>query len=116
MTTITDCIRIEPDGALTWIYADDHPAAALVDEALETLTRRASHVEPAPHPETGAPGWRADMAPSGGPLLAWTRTRAESLRLERAHLLRETLNGGPDVPPELLPDFSDLHPNTKETI
>ena len=70
----------------------DGDVKCIYDEALDLREigklqiTRASHVEP------DAEGfWRADMGPSGGPVLGPFRSRTEALGAERAWLSRATL-------------------------
>ena len=65
----------------------DGSARCIYDEALDlreigrlTITR-ASHVEP-----DAEGNWRADMGPSGGPMLGPFRSRTEALGAERGWL------------------------------
>lgn len=73
-------LRVDADGTLACVYDDAHQG---VLAALGTVRiARASHVEPNP---TG-PGWIADMAPSGGPVLGPFPLRGDALAAELAWL------------------------------
>lgn len=86
-------IKITQEGALVYVYQDDHPLASLAQDGRAT-TARASHVEPTPDGR-----WQADMAPVGGPLLPPTSARAESLALELTWIRENLLSPGPDQGP-----------------
>jgi len=71
-------IVIDATGRMCFVYDDDlQPLVAGGDADV----RRVSHVEP-----DGRGGWRADMSPVGGPVLASCALRADALRAERAWL------------------------------
>lgn len=79
---MTHTIRVEADGAICAVYADDLIG---VTEAIgDARICRASHVEPAPD----GSGWTADLAPMAGPILGPFARRADALAAEVAWLDR----------------------------
>jgi hypothetical protein len=75
-------LRVDPDGRLRCVYAEDIDLAC-----LGTLTiRRASSVEP---DEQGR--WWADLAPVQGPRLGPFRLRTQALAAEQEWLNRHWL-------------------------
>ena len=77
-------IKINPDGTMTFVYSDQ--LRPLFDEG-EAQIKRASHVEP-----TDDGRWQADLSPVGGPVLAATDQRSDSLAAEVEWLDREILS------------------------
>lgn len=76
-------VVVSADGRLQFVYHDDlRNLLELGDGSI----KRASHVEP-----TVDSRWQADLSPLGGPLLAPTQTREESLRAEVAWIERHYL-------------------------
>ena len=66
-------IKITPDGTMSFIYDD---RLADLCEQGESVTRRASYVEPS------GKGWTADLAPVNGPVLGPFKLRQEALAAE----------------------------------
>ena len=79
-------IAIGPSGVAKAIYTDElvPDLQSLSDSGHQVQIDRASNVEPA----LFGVGWFADMAPSGGPVLAPSDTRQGALDSERAWLDR----------------------------
>jgi hypothetical protein len=71
-------IVVDPHGTINFIYDD---ALLFLRNIGEMSTRRAGFVEP---DEQG--NWKADLSPSGGPLLGGFTTRSEALAAEVAWL------------------------------
>lgn len=81
-------ISVADGGEMAFVYDDD--LLELLDEGEATIAR-ASHVEPAPHPD-GGQGWNVDMSPSGGPAsLGVYRERSVALAVEVAWLQENVL-------------------------
>lgn len=78
-------VLVAPDGALRFIYSD--ALAGALAKLGPQVTRRASHVEPLDGGDFARQGWRADMAPVGGPVLGPFPTRALALEAEADWLL-----------------------------
>lgn len=72
-------IYVGPGGTIQHVYDDDLAGVFAGDE---TVTRRASHVEP------GDGGWWADLGPVGGPRLGPFNRRDAALVAEVAWLAR----------------------------
>ena len=70
-------IAIAPNGDMSFIY--DDKLADLCEQG-ESVTRRASYVEPS------GKGWTADLAPVNGPVLGPFKLRQEALDAERCWL------------------------------
>lgn len=87
---MTTLLVIDAAGHEHRLIADEAGVRCLYDDALapllsalgNTITRRASHVEP-----DQAGGWQADMSPVGGPILRGFTLRADALAAEREWLL-----------------------------
>jgi len=75
-------LLIEPDGTVRCLYREAIELAQLGT----LLIRRGSYVEP---DEQGQ--WRADLAPSAGPVLGPFRQRSEALAAEEAWLTEHWL-------------------------
>ena len=85
---------VRPGGRVACVHSDE--AAAFLRRLGQgpPATRRASHVEPN---DDGT--WRADLAPSGGPVLSPYETRAEAVAAELSWI-RENVLGRGDAPRE----------------
>ena len=88
-------IAFGSDGLVKIVYNDAiaRDLQELSRSGHEVSVDRASHVEPA----VAFCGWRADMAPSGGPVLRAHTKREDALSAERDWLndhLPELANGG----------------------
>lgn len=70
-------IQVSPEGELSFIY--DDLLVDLLEEGSSSVLR-VSTVEP------GEGGWRADLAPVGGPVLGPFKLRSDALAAEVAWL------------------------------
>lgn len=80
---------VKAGGSVSCLHDDDASAFLATLAGGPPVTRRASHVEP-----NGDGTWRADLAPSGGPVLQPYPTRREALAAE-AVWLRDNVLGRP---------------------
>ena len=79
MNEPTHVLAIDPEGRLSFVYADD--LAGLCDLGPADV-RRASHVEPADGADGMFGGWTADLSPVGGPALGPFADRGAAVAAE----------------------------------
>lgn len=84
---------VKPGGVVACLHDDDAAAFLSRLAGAAPATRRASHVEPNPDGT-----WRADLAPSGGPVMSPFPTRRAALAAEAAWL-RDNVLGRPAAGP-----------------
>ncbi len=76
------------------VVAADGVARCIYDEVLDLRRLGKLQITRASHVEPDAEGyWRADMGPSGGPVLGPFRSRSEALRAEREWLVDRCVVG-----------------------
>lgn len=93
-------IRIQPDSSILLIHKTG-PVEAITHALKGKVdTKRASHVEPVPHPEGGPlPNWNVDLSPVNGPacLSQTYQTREEALHAEADWIENNFLKGKQEI-------------------